>query len=411
MSEYRDHHYVPIWYQKRFLSEKNRGNRYFYLDLHPEVVSNHGHVYTRRSLLKWGPSNCFSQNDLYTTKFHGWESTEIESRFFGKIDDFAPSAINFIEQFQYKGFSDKDFYNLFLYLTTQKIRTPKGLSQFQKLVDLKDRNDVLIEMQRLQNLFSAIWSECVWCIADASNSDTKFIVSDHPVTVYNKGCPPNMRFCKGDKDPHIWLNGTHTILPLSLNKILIFTNLSWLRNPYSNPLERRPHPVLLRDAAPFNWTNIQTQRMLSEEEVIEINYVIKSRAKRYIAAANKEWLYPEDTLGEKRWENLGNGYLFMPEPRIVQYSTETGIGYSKGYSEAFDPYGRKKGHREYGKEKEDDIEWASFQLHQCEFARVFGPNHRAKNMTMLELSKDDGPEYHQHLLDSEERYREQLGYR
>ena len=29
------------------------------------------------------------------------------------------------------------------------------------------------------------------------------------------------------------------------------------------------------------------------DEVIAINYLLKSRAKRFIAAANKDWLYPE----------------------------------------------------------------------------------------------------------------------
>jgi len=34
--------------------------------------------------------------------------------------------------------------------------------------------------------------------------------------------------------------GTHTYFPLSIDRILIMTNLSWVRNPYQN--ERDPHP-------------------------------------------------------------------------------------------------------------------------------------------------------------------------
>jgi hypothetical protein len=41
-------------------------------------------------------------------------------------------------------------------------------------------------MVRLRNLYCAIWTECVWLLADASRSPTKFLVSDHPVTVYNR---------------------------------------------------------------------------------------------------------------------------------------------------------------------------------------------------------------------------------
>ncbi|MDX0469419.1 hypothetical protein GOC67_27020 [Sinorhizobium medicae] len=43
----------------------------------------------------------------------------------------------------------------------------------------------------------------------------------------------------------------------------------------------------------FNFLAIQTDRMLSEQEVLEINWVTKQRAYRYVAAAEKGWLYPE----------------------------------------------------------------------------------------------------------------------
>ncbi|WP_375778894.1 hypothetical protein ACE103_07445 [Bradyrhizobium sp. ma5] len=45
MSEYRHNHYVPIWYQERFMLPGQ--HRYFRLDLSPEVVTNGKVKYTR----------------------------------------------------------------------------------------------------------------------------------------------------------------------------------------------------------------------------------------------------------------------------------------------------------------------------------------------------------------------------
>ncbi len=61
----------------------------------------------------------------------------------------------------------------------------------------------LIELQRMQDLYCATWTECVWQIADASQSQTKFIISDHPVTVYNRACPHLSKYCSGANDPDI----------------------------------------------------------------------------------------------------------------------------------------------------------------------------------------------------------------
>ncbi len=50
-------------------------------------------------------------------------------------------------------------------------------------------------------------------------------------------------------------------------------------------------------------------------EVRQINFIIKSRAYRFITAAEKDWLYPEHYLAKKvKSGKLGNGYLFVPRP-------------------------------------------------------------------------------------------------
>ena len=65
---------------------------------------------------------------------------------------------------------------------------------------------------------------------------------------FNQACYPGSVWCSGFKDPHILMNGTQTIFPLNSNKALIFTNLSWVRNPHGKPLEKRPHPNPWRPA-------------------------------------------------------------------------------------------------------------------------------------------------------------------
>ena len=71
-------------------------------------------------------------------------------------------------------------------MSIQKFRTPKGLRYLATIARATEKNRLLIEMQRLQDLHCAIWTECVWALVSADETQTKFIVSDHPVTVYNR---------------------------------------------------------------------------------------------------------------------------------------------------------------------------------------------------------------------------------
>jgi hypothetical protein len=86
---YRHNHYVPIWYQRRFmLSEQSR---YFRLDLKPDTVRSGKHKWTRRDLHEWSPDKIFAEDDLYTTQWGRISDTEIEQFFFGKLDALGPS--------------------------------------------------------------------------------------------------------------------------------------------------------------------------------------------------------------------------------------------------------------------------------------------------------------------------------
>jgi Protein of unknown function (DUF4238) len=202
------------------------------------------------------------------------------------------------------------------YLTTQKMRTPKGLGWLKAQAGTSDREAILPFVVRLRDIFSAIWMECVWQIADSEQTETKFIISDHPVTVYNRRCGPLSDWCRGKNDPDIRFQGTHTIFPLSLEKILILTNLSWVRNPYQSETKLRPNPNFIREAV-FKFTDIQTLRHLNEQEIRQVNFIIKSRALRYVAAAKDEWLYPDVYVSKSQWNEFGDGYLLMPDPRPI----------------------------------------------------------------------------------------------
>jgi hypothetical protein len=73
------HHYVAQWYQRRFL--RAGLSKYYYLDLHPEVIVSGKTAYRRRALLHWGPAKCFFKDDLYTLNVGNW-TTETANRTF-----------------------------------------------------------------------------------------------------------------------------------------------------------------------------------------------------------------------------------------------------------------------------------------------------------------------------------------
>lgn len=409
MGSYRRNHYVPQWFQYRFISEDQNEKKFFYLDLKPEIkITSNGKKYSRKSILKWGPPRCFYEDDLYTTKFPEFESTEIEEKFFGKIDSEGKDAVEYFSNFEHPSASREHLFSFLKYASVQKIRTPKGLEYLRLLTRPRSKNQLLYDMQEFHQMHCALWSECLWSIVDASKSSTKFLLSDNPITLYNQDCYPNSRDCRGFNEPGIWLDGTHTIFPLCLDKALILTNLSWVRNPYGNPKKRRPNAELFRDSI-FNFTDIQTGRFLSDQEVISINYVIKNRALRYIAAQKEEWLYPEKYLSVKDWSKIGTSYLLMPDPRSVGFSSEVIVGYENGVSDAYDEYGRKPWHTDFKEEKRHQNEWFSFQAFKGEYSRIFGSKRRGTSFRFgaIERSEDD-PEYHALNLSLESQYKSRI---
>jgi hypothetical protein len=98
----RAHHYVPQWYQKRFLP--SGVTEFQCLDLHPETVVVRGIEHRFNALHRWGTKKCFYKDDLYTLKFGNETTDEMERLFFGPVDSKGRGAVEQFADFQ--GISD-----------------------------------------------------------------------------------------------------------------------------------------------------------------------------------------------------------------------------------------------------------------------------------------------------------------
>lgn len=407
-NQLRENHYVPEWYQKLFLPE-NGQKTFYYLDLAPDIlVSPQGNAFHRKNILRWGANNCFKERDLYTTFFGSRFSTEIEQKFFGQIDSRkSKDATTYFSVFSHPNW-DGDHFNQFItYLSTQKMRTPKGLQYLSQLLQSEERNQLLFFMQRFRNLHSAIWSECIWQIASAEQSDTKFIISDHPVIAYNKAFPTKSSYPNNIIDPDFRMIGTHILFPLSIDKVLILTHTGWVRNPFCDPLTIRINPKVLRQTF-FNFQKIQVDRILTKNEVLRINYIIKKTAYRYIASREKCWLFPENHLPKTSWSSLSDDDLLMPDPRSVSFTTSMTLGYSNGRSQSFDIYGRNPQDPGFEDKTQQDRERNTFDLAQALYAEKHGPRRRGRSFYSMKLDNEiDSPELHKMHLDFLKKQRQQ----
>jgi len=150
MSITRRNHYVPQWYQKRFLLPTH--TKLGCLDLSPETIPlPNGRTVTMNNLHWWTPSQCFYEDDLYTTSFFGFVNDEVERYLFGTIDTDGCAAI--------RAFINNDiaalhrlFNRFFEYLDAQKIRTPKGLDWVKTKYSGLTQLQLMLEMQQIRRM-------------------------------------------------------------------------------------------------------------------------------------------------------------------------------------------------------------------------------------------------------------------
>lgn len=336
MSVTRKNHYVPQWYQKGFLPDDR--TQLIYLDLAPETKTlPDGRIITVNNRRRLGPAACFYTKDLYTTFFGGHVNDEIERFLFGQIDTSGSRAV--------RAFATDDmaqwhqnFENFFIYMDAQKLRTPKGLDWIRQHYPGLAQTELMLEMQAIRALHCTLWAEGLREVVSAEESDIKFIVTDHPVTIYNYASPPEADRCIYPNDPSIALKATQTLFPLDRNHCLILTNLEYAREPdAANPLENRTNPQPMRHSMVRTDAFIR-ERMLSPDEVQSLNIILKSRARRYIASPVEEWLYPENAVSTD-WASH-KSILLPNEVDISSAGGEMYAGFDDGSTYYQDEFGR-----------------------------------------------------------------------
>ena len=269
----------------------------------------------------------------------GAESTDVlEKKLFGVVDQKGASAAAFFANYDnFKEGTHGAYQDLVYYLGAQRFRTPQGLDWLAKHMNLAGKNAMLLAMQQLFQQYGTMWAEGIWEIVHARHSSTKFIISDVPVTFFNRSIIPGGYPYPGIDDfPMV---GTRTIFPLSAESCLLITHLQLARNPWNDPKERRVNARAFQMTL-ANLTDLQFGRELEEDEVIRINLILKRWAKRYVASANQEFLYPERRIEDIHWTRLDHDWFLLPNLWKVGFTTGIMVGYEKGRSWAMDEYGR-----------------------------------------------------------------------
>ena len=318
----------------KFVRKKDQLN---YLDLSPKkIILPNGKEKVLNSYRLKAPSTSFCEKDLYTTFLGDLINDEIEVELFGNIDDIGLKAVNAFANGD-AGDRIKNFSNLMLYLDAQKLRTPKGLDWIRKHYSELDQNSLMHEMQAVRTINCTLWSEGVKEIVSAKDSEIKFIVSDHPITIYNYACPPNSEICSYPEDPSVKYKASQTIFVLDMNNCLILTNYEYAEKPEEvNPIEYRTNANFFRQSV-VNSEKIIRARTFNDEDVKKINYIIKSRAKKYIAGREKE-LYPENDI-KCSWSDLKD-ILLPPKYQLGQFGGEMFMGFKDGTTQYQDAFGR-----------------------------------------------------------------------
>ena len=96
---------------------------------------------------------------------------------------------------------------------------------------------------------------------------------------------------------------------------------------------------------------------MNEDELLKINFILKRRATRYIAAAEEEWLYPERRLSTTHWSKIDDDWFLYPNLYKVPFSSGIVAGWDDETSWAADEYGRKRSDPKYRDKKQHAKEW------------------------------------------------------
>lgn len=331
----RDNHYVPQWYQRGFLAK--RQHKLHVLNLHPVAKPlPSGQTLLEPEVEELGQKLAFKELDLYTTRLGQTLNDEIETFLFGKIDKRGADAVrawiagNHVQ-------IHRGFHDFFEYMDAQKLRTPKGLDWILKHYKGLPQLELMRQMQALRQMHATMWTECVREIVSAAKSPVKFLVSDHPITIYHPKLPPDAAECQYPGDPGVELVGSQTVFALDANHCLILTNLEYAEHPAQAAVLSRRTNARFRGNSLARTDAFIRGRELNDVEVHAINLVLKSRAKKHVAASNPEWLYPERHC-KLPWADIAP--ILLPNKDLSRFGGEIYIGHQDGTSSYRDKFGR-----------------------------------------------------------------------
>lgn len=342
------HHYVPVWYQRRFLPGGK--GEFFVFDKHPDLtilcpdgvvrpIKKPKYVYPS------GPFALFQEEGLYSVALQGVRVDAIERHVFGKIDesgkramelfDIWPKANGFIARGGEYNFPDRfgnpahRMSDLTKFIDVQKLRTPKGLARLKPLVLRRTRkmtnNEVISMMLERQERNCTMWLETRWEIFSAARSTVKFLLSDDPILHYNMDCYPLFKECVYPSDPSPFWKGTRILYPLSPDRILVLTHSQHMDDPNREEARKNRRNARVYDQVMLNFTKVRNERELDDQQVATINGAIKARATRWIASARQEELFPKDQCEPTPWCEIDR--LFHPEHRTSFSSSEVIVRY------------------------------------------------------------------------------------
>lgn len=336
----RENHYVPEWYQRGFrVADADN----WLLDIAPPHLRPDGTPILARPRQR-PPKACFWQNDLYITCFGEYLNDQIETVLFQGIDDSGAAAVRAFISGNVVQVHDQ-YQPMLAYLGAQKLRTPKGLEWIRSRYPALSQLELMREMQHLRQMFGTLWAECAHEVVSAEDSAVKFLITDHPVTTFNAGLPLDASLLNYPNEAPVTWNGTQTLFPLDANHLLILTHV-----PYAKDVGSVELTAKRINARYFGHTMLRTDalikgRRFDTEAVIAVNAWLKARAHRYIAAGDRDWLYPERTT---QVDPAMLGRLLLPlKKELWRHGDEIHIGYKDGTFGYRDAYGRTSHEHEF----------------------------------------------------------------
>ncbi len=192
------------------------------------------------------------------------------------------------------------------------------------------------------------------------------------MTFYNRGMYPGAKGCLYPMEPDLQLLGTQTLFPLCRDKLLVLTHLQYARNPTYSTKKPRPNPRLFGESMIDLRAVITDSRRLHRDDILKVNYIVKSRADQYVASSTLESLYPERELKSILWPKLATLDFLIPDPRLMELSSSTIMSYGNGISIALDEYGRPSTGRDMD-DPERVRDMRAFFSRQEQWTQRYGP--------------------------------------